>query len=105
MSVIMTLRVKGDPQQFQSVAKSDSERIGRILEIAKSNGLIAHRWYASDGEFMAVDEWPDTASFQAFFEAAGSEIGPLMEGAGITEQPTPSFWTKMDVGDDVGWGA
>ena len=105
MSVIMTLRVKGDPQQFERAAKEDSDRLSRILDIAKSNGLIAHRWYASDGEFMAVDEWPDAASFQAFFEAAGSEIGPLMEGAGVTEQPVPTFWDKMEVGDDVGWGA
>lgn len=104
MSVIMTLRLQGDPQRFQSVAK-DSERLGRILETAKSNGLIAHRWYASDGEFMAVDEWPDTGSFEAFFDAAGSDIGPLMEDAGITEQPQPQFWQKMDVGDDVGWDA
>ena len=105
MSVIMTLRVQGDPQQFESAAKGNSERTGRILEMAKSNGLIAHRWYAANGEFMAVDEWPDVASFQAFFDGAGDEIGPLMEEAGITEEPVPTFWTKMDVGDDVGWGA
>ena len=105
MSVIMTLRMQGDPQRVESAAKDDAERMGRILDIAKSNGLIAHRWYASEGEFMAVDEWPDAASFQAFFEAAGSEIGPLMQAAGITEQPVPTFWEKMEVGDDVGWGA
>jgi hypothetical protein len=40
------------------------------MDVAKRNGLIAHRWYGSDGEFMAVVEWPDEQSFQAFMEQA-----------------------------------
>jgi hypothetical protein len=31
---------------------------------------------------VAVDEWPDQDSFQAFMEQAQPDIGPLMEAAG-----------------------
>ena len=103
MSVIMTLKFSGDPSRFESTAKEESERLSRILEVAKSHGVIAHRWYTDGDGFMAVDEWPDAASFQAFFDAAGDEIGPLMEAAGVTAEPELTFWRKMDLGDDVGW--
>jgi hypothetical protein len=54
---------------------------------------------------MAVDEWPDADSFHAFFAAAGSDIGPLMQAAGVTSAPEVTVWSKIDIGDDFGWGA
>jgi hypothetical protein len=62
MSVIMTMRVSGDPARFEEAVAANAEAIGRIMDVAKRNGLMAHRWYGSDGEFMAVDEWPDQES-------------------------------------------
>jgi hypothetical protein len=85
--------------------RGQAEAIGRIMDVAKRKGLIAHRWYGSDGEFMAVDEWPDQESFQAFMEQAQSDIGPVMEAAGVTSQPSVTFWRTLDTGDAVGWGA
>ena len=58
MSVIVTLRISGDPAAFEQTAAAQHETIGRIMEAAKRNGLIAHRWYGGDGEYMAVDEMP-----------------------------------------------
>src|SRR5918994_6210328 len=105
MSVIMTMRVGGDPTRFEETVAAEAEAIGRIMDVAKSNGLIAHRWYGSDGEFMAVDEWPDQESFKAFMEQAQPDIGPVMEAAGVTSQPSVTFWRTLDTGDAVGWGA
>lgn len=69
MSVIMTLRVKGDPEKLESIAAKDPDRIHGIADKAKEHGVIAHRFYGSDdGQIMVVDEWPDPRSFQAFFE-------------------------------------
>jgi hypothetical protein len=59
MSVIVTVRVSGDPAAFEQQFAEQAEAIGRIMDVAKSHGLIAHRWYGADGEFMAIDEWPD----------------------------------------------
>jgi hypothetical protein len=56
MVVIVTLRVSGDPAAFEQQAAAQSEAIGRIMDVAKRHGLIAHRWCGRDGTFMAIDE-------------------------------------------------
>ena len=105
MSVYVTLRVAVDPAAFEAQAASSPDAIERIMAVAQSNGLIAHRWFGSDGECMAVDEWPDAESFHAFFEEAGPEIGPLMQAMGATAPPEVKVWSKVDLDDTIGWGA
>ena len=104
MSVIMTLSLDGDPAGLERYASENQDRLEAIVERAKGHGLIAHRFYGSDdGRIMVVDEWPDAESFQRFFEEAQAEIGPIMEAAGVTGQPQPSFWRKLETHDDYGW--
>lgn len=106
MSVIMTLRVRGDAKKLEAQVAADPSVIRGIAEEAKREGLIAHRFYGSaDGQIMVVDEWPDAAAFQRFFSATQDRIGPLMAGAGVTEEPEVTFWHKLNTHDDVGWGA
>jgi len=105
MSVIVMLRVSGDPATFEKQATAHADAIGRIMDVAKRHGLIAHRWYAADGQYMAVDEWPDADSFNAFFDEAQPDIGPVMQAAGVTSPPDVTFWRTLDLGDAVGWGA
>ncbi|HUR85907.1 MAG TPA: hypothetical protein VMY78_11220 [Solirubrobacteraceae bacterium] len=101
--MIVTVRVSGDPTAFEEQVAAQAEAIGRIIDAAKSHGLIAHRWYGADGEFMAVDEWPDAESFQAFFEEAQPDIGPVMQATGVTSPPNVTFWRTLDTDDAVGW--
>jgi len=104
MSVIMTLRLSGDPKKMEEIAAADPERISSISADAKSRGLIAHRFYGSDdGQIMVVDEWPDAESFQQFFAANADKIQPLMAEAGVTSEPEVTFWRKLDTRDEVGW--
>ena len=103
MSVIVTVRISGDAAKFEEYAQANPDAMQGVLDVAKRNGVIAHRFYASDGEFMAIDEWPDGDSFNAFFNEAGPQIGPLMEAAGATSDPVVTVWRKMDTGDDFGW--
>jgi len=104
MSVILTLRVQGDPGGFEEIAAQDPTAIRSITDSAKQHGLIAHRFYGSeDGQIMVVDEWPDADSFQRFWEAEQGRIGPLMQQAGITAEPEVTFWRKLETKDDVGW--
>lgn len=105
MSVFVTLRASVDPATFEAQAASNPDVIPRIMAIARSNGLIAHRWFGRDGECLAVDEWPDAESFRAFFDEAGSEIGPLMGAMGVTSQPEVTVWRDVEFGDTFGWGA
>jgi hypothetical protein len=104
MSVIVTLYVDGDGATLERAAQGNPERMQKIVGRAKELGLIAHRFYASDGgKLMVVDEWPDAASFQEFFSSMESEIGPFMQEAGITERPEVRVWRKLDTGDEYGW--
>ena len=77
-----------------------------IAERGKEHGLIAHRFYGSeDGQIMVLDEWPDPASFQAFFEDQRNIIEPMMREVGVAAEPAVTFWHQLDARDDVGWGA
>lgn len=99
MSVLMTLRVTGDPK---AVEATDQAMLDTLVERAKEHGLISHHFFGSDNEVLVVDEWPDEESFKAFFDSS-PEIGGLMAAAGVTSQPTVEFWRPLDVNDSVGW--
>jgi hypothetical protein len=105
MSVYMTMRVNVDPAAFEKQAAEQADVITAIMGMAKSNGLIAHRWFRGAGEIMAVDEWPDAESAQAFLGQAQPQIGPLMAACGVSSPPDVKFWDQVDIGDTVGWGA
>jgi hypothetical protein len=106
VSVIMTLRLHGDPKRLEQYADEDPDRIRGVAEQAKQEGVIAHRFYGSDdGQILVVDEWPDPESFQLFFEGARGDIQPMMEAAGVTSEPQVTFWRKLETHDDVGWGS
>ena len=104
MSVIMTLRAKGDPAELERRAAQNPDGMRAITERAKEHGLIAHRFYGSeDGQILVIDEWPDPESFQRFFESMRSEIEPLMREVGVTSEPEVTFWRKLESQDEVGW--
>ena len=105
MSVIMTLRIKGDPQKLEQLAAEDPDRLRAIADRAKEFGVIAHRFYGSEGEIMVADEWPDAESFQRFFESVNAEVGALMQESGVTEEPEVRFWRKLESHDEIGWNA
>lgn len=104
MSVLMTLRVDGDPKELERRAAGNPDAIRAIADKAKEHGLIAHRFYGSeDGKILVLDEWPDPESFQAFFAEAGAEIEPLMREVGATAEPEVTFWRELESHDKVGW--
>lgn len=107
MSVIMTLEAKGDPKGLEQFANQNREKMQAVLEAAKQHGLIAHRFYGSDdgSRLMVLDEWPDQESFESFFREQQSQIGPMMEAAGVTAEPEPSMWHQLATHDEFGWGA
>lgn len=105
MSVVMTLWVQGDPKKLEEYTAKDPDAMKAVLEAAKSHGVIAHRFYGSDGQIMVIDEWPDAQSFQSFFEENAERIGPMMQAAGATSEPQPRIWQKLDTHDEYGWGA
>lgn len=106
MSVLMTMRAQGDPDELERRAGGNPDRMRSIMERAKGHGLIAHRFYGSDdGQIMVVDVWPDVESFQRFFEESREEIQPLMGEVGVTAEPQIAFWRQLETHDEYGWGA
>jgi heme-degrading monooxygenase HmoA len=104
MSLIMTFRVKGDPNKLEQYADSNADAMRAISDRAKERGLIAHRFYGSDdGQVMVIDEWPDAQSFNSFFEQERPQIEPIMEAVGVTGEPEVTFWRKLESHDEVGW--
>jgi heme-degrading monooxygenase HmoA len=102
MSVLMTLRVDGDPRAVEKFAADDPTTFGGILERAKPHGLISHRFYGNENQILVVDEWRDEESFQAFFQEAGAQIQELFGHAGVSTEPELTFWHKLETGDDFG---
>ncbi|GAC1324401.1 MAG: hypothetical protein NVSMB25_21850 [Thermoleophilaceae bacterium] len=106
MSVIMTLRVKGDAKRLEEHATADPDAMRAIADRAKEHGVIAHRFYGSDdGQIVVIDEWPDPQSFKKFFEEAQSEIEPMMRAAGVTSEPEVTILHTLETHDEVGWGS
>ncbi|HZU60243.1 MAG TPA: hypothetical protein VE983_04715, partial [Solirubrobacteraceae bacterium] len=84
---------------------ANRESMQQIVEAAKSHGLIAHRFYGTDGQVLVIDEWPDGDSFHAFFEENSDRIGPIMQAAGAQGPPEVNVWQKLETHDEVGWEA
>ena len=105
MSVIMTFRAAGDPDELERRAAADPDAMRSIADRAKEHGLIAHRFYGADGQIIVIDEWPDAESFQRFYEANGAQIGPMFEAAGAQDEPGVTFWRTLETHDAHGWDA
>jgi len=101
MSVLMTLRVKGDATKLEALAAKDPTLIPSVANKGKEMGALYHRFYATDDEILVVDIWPDAATFQAFFDST-PEIPNIMSEAGVTTAPEITMWRKLELGDDIG---
>jgi hypothetical protein len=105
MSVIMALRLEGDPAKFEEHARENPD-MAKIKDSAVEHGVIAHRFFGAldGGHVIVVDEWPDTESFQAFFSENAQAIGELTSAGGLSaEGAAPEFWRVLDTPDKHGW--
>jgi quinol monooxygenase YgiN len=101
MSVLMTLRVAGDPKRLEEFAAEQAEMMQTILDRARSGGCLSHYFYGSDdGQILVVDEWESAEAFQRFFDSS-PEVPQVMAGAGATGDPEVTFWRKLDTNDEI----
>ena len=102
MSILMTLRIKGDAAKLEEIHAGDPTAFKKVSDQARAAGCTMHHFYAADGEIMVVDEWPNADAFHGFFKANEAEIGRFMQAAGVTSQPEERIWRRIDLGDDIG---
>jgi hypothetical protein len=101
MSVLMTLRAVGDPDELERRAAANPEGMMALVESAKSHGLVSHRFYGTaEDDIMVLDEWGSEGGFQAFF-AANPLIRQMMSEVGVSAPPEIKFWRKLDTHDEV----
>ena len=107
MSIIMTLEVTGDPAGMERFASDNRETMRSVLDAAVKHGLIAHRFYGSEdgSKLLVLDEWPDRASFEAFFREQEAQIQPMFEAIRAASEPQPTYWRELSTEDAYGWGA
>ena len=99
MSVIMMLRVKGDPAALENYASDNAEQLQRIAEEGKAKGCVHHLFAAADGEVLVIDEWPSEEAFREFFDNQ-AEIPEVMQKAGAKGKPQVTFYRKLDTPDE-----
>jgi uncharacterized protein (DUF1330 family) len=99
VSVFMILRVPGDPAQFERYAQANADLMKRVGADGKAAGATRHAFAAGDGEILVIDEWPDEATFQKFFQSQ-PEIPRLMQDGGATGAPAISVYRKLDTPDE-----
>ena len=96
MSIIVTLRIKGNPADLERYAAgAGGDVMRRIGEAGRKAGCIRHQFGGGDGEVIVVDEWPDEQSFQAFFSDQ-TEIADVMRDGGAQGPPEISFYRMLD---------
>jgi hypothetical protein len=93
----MTMRVSADPKAIED---TPDDVLTSIVDRARTMGATMHHFYGSEKEILVVDEWPDEATFQKFFDST-PEIADMMQRAGAG-QPDITFWHHLDVKDDIG---
>ena len=95
MPVIMILRVKADPNALERFAKANAELMNGISGAGQAAGATRHTFAAGDGEVVVIDEWPNEATFQKFFDGH-PEIPRVMQEAGAQGPPEITFYRKLD---------
>ena len=98
MSVIVIGRFKADPKRLEQAFLTQGQTFIDVSADAKSKGAIHHQFGAGAGEVIIVDEWPDEASFQAFF-AGHPDIPKIMAEVGVSAPPSFEIFQQMDSPD------
>ena len=98
MTVLVTVTIPGDTDQFRAFVADNGDQIKAISDEGRAAGAIHHRFGIGDGEIVVFDEWDSAESFQGFFE--GNEaIAEVMQGAGASGPPVARFYEAIETAD------
>jgi hypothetical protein len=98
MSVTVLVRVPLDPSNLEKLWSERASDFKAVAADGKAAGALHHRWAFGDGFAMVIDEWPDAASFQKFFENQ-AVIPQLMQAAGAQGPPEVTIVDAKDAPD------
>jgi hypothetical protein len=67
MSVLITVKVKGDTSVFRKAVEERAEDFVEVSKRGRAAGAIHHRFGLGDGYVLVVDEWESPDQFTSFF--------------------------------------
>jgi len=67
MSVLVTVKIKGDTAAFRQALADRAQEFEKLSEASRGQGAIHHRFGVGDGFVLVVDEWESVGHFQQFF--------------------------------------
>jgi hypothetical protein len=85
MSVLVTMKVKGDTDRFRAFIANEADRLRAIAQTARDAGAIHHRFGVGDGFVVVVDEWDSAESFQGFITS--DEVVAVIGEMGAQGEP------------------
>jgi heme-degrading monooxygenase HmoA len=97
MSVLVTMKVSGDTEQFRQVMETQPDRISGLAEQARAEGCIHHQFAVGDGFVVVVDEWETAEAFQAFITS--DAIAAVMGDMGAQGEPEITIAEAIDSPD------
>jgi hypothetical protein len=97
MSVLVTMRVKGDTDQFRRFLATEGDRLRETSQSARDGGAIHHRFGVGDGVVVVVDEWESAESFQRFITS--DVIVAMMGEMGAQSEPEVDITEAIDSPD------
>jgi quinol monooxygenase YgiN len=97
MSVLVTMRVPGDTDEFRRFIDTDAEFMQRLGSEAKAQGAIHHRFGVGDGFVVVVDEWESAEAFQKFFQR--DDIAQAILRAGAQGEPEITVTEAIETPD------
>jgi hypothetical protein len=99
VSVLVTVRVKGNLEKLNKFAEDNRDLFLSVSKDGMSRGAIQHAFYSNGvDEILVVDEWVSEEAFNAFFSSQ-DDIQKIMQYA-EAEAPQITAWTKLDLGDE-----
>jgi hypothetical protein len=97
MSVLVTMKVQGDVDQFRRFIANEGDRLREVAQRARDEGAIHHRFGAGDGFVVVVDEWDSAESFQRFFSR--DDVVAIVAEMGAQGDPEIDFTEAVDSPD------
>jgi quinol monooxygenase YgiN len=85
MSVLVTVKIKGDTVAFRQALADRAGEFEKISAASRAQGAIHHRFGLGDGFVLVVDEWESPGHFEQFF--SNPDLQGFIASVGAAAEP------------------
>jgi hypothetical protein len=99
MSVLITLKVKGDTDKFRAALTDRAADFESFGKQSRTVGAIHHRFGIGDGFVLVIDEWETVEQFEAFFGSPELQAFIPEIGGDVSAPPEMTVAVAVDSPD------